>query len=539
MPMLQGDIALKKVGSQMSLEACGIDPDNTPPRSRLFMVVPKNANKSEIESRMSEFPGMQYCKTDLIASKGIVFVKYNSSSSAYAAMEAVQASGSISGYRVKVMIAEPKNRRMPTSLTGVYHGIGQKLSSSQQLPNLDESAFKDSKSLNSQKILQNAFGQTNYGSGFAQGLTSLMSSMTENQTCFGTHSNASSVQNFESCYGNEISENSSFRYHNSQIDLNSVPPGKRLFVVVHKGVNEEALSSIFRCYPEMEYVDLKRDRVSGRSKGYAYVNYHSLESAKAAQTQLNGVEFPQGSGCMLKVLFAAPLNVSRSRHTDLASLSVSSANSELQHSPAKAFLNTPSQDTAATAFQLPSPNSRDSVGQFGYGTEYLQNSARTDLSSASHESLRSPLSSPLGNSKIQPSCHHDINRMEQSLVDLRLDLGLFEAGDDNQQTGNIVSGLSLRDTTVDTLRDSVESSFGSFTAENPAVGEKHGDAFSLEESLHAEKVQDLFQKYDADSAFRDLEAKVSKIRLSNDDAHTMIKTGTDLSSLKSHVHQSL
>jgi RNA recognition motif-containing protein len=534
---LQGDSALKKGGSQMSLEG-GVDPDNTPQRSRLFMVVPKNANGSEIESRMSEFPGMQYCKTDLIASKGIVFVKYNSSSSAYAAMEAVQASGSISGYRVKVMIAEPKNRRMPTALNGVYHGIGQKMSS-HQLPNLDESTFKDSKSLNSQNILQNAFGQTNYGSGFAQGLTSLMSSMTENQTCFGTHSNASSVQNFESCYGNEVSDNTSFRYPNGQIDLNSVPPGKRLFVVVHKGVNEEALSSIFRCFPEMEYLDLKRDRVSGRSKGYAYVNYHSLESAKAAQAQLNGVEFPQGSGCMLKVLFAAPLNVSRSRQTDLASLSVSSTNSELQNSPAKAFLNTPSQDTAATAFQLPSPNSRDSVGQFGYGTEYLQNSARTDLSSASHDSLRSPLSSPLGNSKIQSSCHDDINRMEQSLVDLRLDLGLFEGGDDNQKTGTIVSGLSLRDATVDALRDSVESSFGSFTAENHVVGEKHSDVFSLEESLHAEKMHDLFEEYDADGAFRDLEAKVSKIRISNDDAHTMIKTGTDLSSLKSHVHQSL
>ena len=52
---------------------------------------------------------MQYCKTDLIASKGIVFAKYDASSSAYAAMEAVQASGSIAGYRVKVMIAEPKN----------------------------------------------------------------------------------------------------------------------------------------------------------------------------------------------------------------------------------------------------------------------------------------------------------------------------------------------------------------------------------------------------------------------------------------------
>ena len=59
------------------------DPDNVPPRSRLFIVVPKNAIGSQIESRMAEFPGLQYCKTDLIASKGIVFAKYDASSSAY------------------------------------------------------------------------------------------------------------------------------------------------------------------------------------------------------------------------------------------------------------------------------------------------------------------------------------------------------------------------------------------------------------------------------------------------------------------------
>ena len=74
---------------------------------------------------------------------------------------------------------------------------------------------------------------------------------------------------------------------------------------MHKGVNEESLASLFRCYPGMEYLNLKRDRVTGRSKGYAYVNYFNLESATLAQAQLNGIEFPQGSGCLLKVLYAA------------------------------------------------------------------------------------------------------------------------------------------------------------------------------------------------------------------------------------------
>lgn len=68
-----------------------------------------------------------------------------------------------------------------------------------------------------------------------------------------------------------------------------------------QSVGDEALSRIFRAFPGMEYCDLKKDRLSGRSKGYCYVSYAAPESAAAAQAQLNGVEFPPGSGYKLKV----------------------------------------------------------------------------------------------------------------------------------------------------------------------------------------------------------------------------------------------
>ena len=44
---------------------------------------------------MARFSGMQYCKTDLIATKGIVFVKYAKSSSACLAMETIQETGMV------------------------------------------------------------------------------------------------------------------------------------------------------------------------------------------------------------------------------------------------------------------------------------------------------------------------------------------------------------------------------------------------------------------------------------------------------------
>ena len=106
-------------------EDASLDPDNSPPRSRLFLVVPKSADGAAIEAEMARFPDMQYCKTDLVASKGIVFVKYARSSSAAAAMEAVQAGGQVAGYRVKCMLAEPKVRRSSSASPASVPGRAQ------------------------------------------------------------------------------------------------------------------------------------------------------------------------------------------------------------------------------------------------------------------------------------------------------------------------------------------------------------------------------------------------------------------------------
>jgi hypothetical protein len=76
----------------------------------------------------------------------------------------------------------------------------------------------------------------------------------------------------------------------------------RLFVVCSKSIDDALLARLFRAYPGMEYCDLKRDRATGRSKGYAYVNYSAPGPAAAASRELNGIEFPPGSGCRLKVM---------------------------------------------------------------------------------------------------------------------------------------------------------------------------------------------------------------------------------------------
>ena len=70
---------------------------------------------------------------------------------------------------------------------------------------------------------------------------------------------------------------------------------------LQQGATEDMVARIFRSFPGMEYCDLKRDRVTGQSKGYAYVNYSTADAAAAAVEQLNGLEFPPHSGQRLKV----------------------------------------------------------------------------------------------------------------------------------------------------------------------------------------------------------------------------------------------
>ncbi len=417
---------------------------------------------------MSRFAGMQYCKTDLVASKGIAFVKYATSSAACMAMETVQMAGMVAGYKVKIMLAEPKTRRTdPTQaflqgLPGLQHGLlpgafGGAGAGGPLMPPLSPHGLlgpamglQDFGSLGS----LGGVGSFGHGGGMGSlgGHTSLGSGMRSAHSGgshldmgsldgqhglgnggFGSLGNLNAPTSDYSKLGGGgslgLSSNSMLsgtgllgshvpyqqqeqqqQQQHQQYTTDSVGlPNSRLFIVVHKSAGEEALSALFRCYPGMEYLDLKRDRVTGRSKGYAYVNYTTPAAAGAAQAQLNGIEYPPGTGSRLKVLFAEPLgSMSRPRSGDTVSDSggVFSAGGGV---------GTPSNDTGATSFHMSSPTSRDSIGggsggggvglPGGFGQAALasaaaqqaqqQLSARTDLSSASHDSIISPRSSPL------------------------------------------------------------------------------------------------------------------------------------------------
>jgi hypothetical protein len=98
-------------------------------------------------------------------------------------------------------------------------------------------------------------------------------------------------------------------------DLNHHGPElsrQRLYVVVSKSATEEQIAKLFKRFGGMEYCNLKRDKKTGQSKGFCFVNFSTAESAELAKKALNGIEFPPGSGKPMKVLYSEVLKTSNS-----------------------------------------------------------------------------------------------------------------------------------------------------------------------------------------------------------------------------------
>ncbi|KAI0669834.1 splicing factor CC1-like protein [Trametes maxima] len=87
------------------------------------------------------------------------------------------------------------------------------------------------------------------------------------------------------------------RLHPGDGNLN-LPPGvsaphggMQLYVgSLHFNLTEADIKQVFEPFGELEFVDLHRDPMTGRSKGYAFVQYKRSEDAKMALEQMDGFE---------------------------------------------------------------------------------------------------------------------------------------------------------------------------------------------------------------------------------------------------------
>ncbi|EKM83907.1 hypothetical protein AGABI1DRAFT_110515 [Agaricus bisporus var. burnettii JB137-S8] len=71
----------------------------------------------------------------------------------------------------------------------------------------------------------------------------------------------------------------------------SAPHGAILYVgSLHFNLTESDIKQVFEVFGELEFVDLHRDAMTGRSKGYAFVQYKRAEDARMALQQMEGFE---------------------------------------------------------------------------------------------------------------------------------------------------------------------------------------------------------------------------------------------------------
>ncbi|GFR49625.1 hypothetical protein Agub_g11697 [Astrephomene gubernaculifera] len=292
------------------------DPDNIPPRSRLFIVVPKQADPQQINDAMAGYDGIEYCKTDLVASKGVVFCKFTKASYALRSLEDVTARGTVGPYKVKCMLAEPKTKRgrgdgSPQDMFSPLAQPAAKLEYGIN-PHLQPDATHMQLDLPMGHALSpGPIGVTDYttisGLGGLGGLGSFNHLNDAANLAANMQSHLSAqvgALGFNMGLGSLHTNSTSVTPHDSP-----TLSKQRLFVVVHKSVTQDVLARLFRKFNGMEYCDLKKDPATGRSKGFCFVNYSTPEAAAAAIAQLNGIEFPAHSNQRLKVMYAEQLGV--------------------------------------------------------------------------------------------------------------------------------------------------------------------------------------------------------------------------------------
>ncbi|KAL4070908.1 hypothetical protein J3A83DRAFT_4358970 [Scleroderma citrinum] len=95
----------------------------------------------------------------------------------------------------------------------------------------------------------------------------------------------------------QLTEAERNRLHPGDGNLN-LPPGvntshgaMQLYVgSLHFNLTESDIRQVFEPFGELEFVDLHRDPMTGRSKGYAFIQYKRGEDAKMALEQMEGFE---------------------------------------------------------------------------------------------------------------------------------------------------------------------------------------------------------------------------------------------------------
>lgn len=313
-----------------------IDPDNDPPHSRLFIVCGRGTTEEELEPECRAFGNVQYCRIvrDKTSAepKGIAYVKYDKASSAALAIEGLNGK--------KLLHDQPALKVMVADAKGSHSSKGPQSREPEDTPPRSRLFVICSKEFTEEELAEKfrLYGDIEYCK-LIRDKNSHESKGYAYVKYFKASHAAVAVEEVSSTVPEGVKlkaliadpkgknksggDMSSMGYPPMPMpvsypypDIGTMPgysmppyalPRQRLFIVCHKTVTQDQLARLFSRYPGMEYCDLKKDKQTGESKGFAYINYSTPQAAMMAKDQMDGFEFPPGS--VFKVMFAEPLGV--------------------------------------------------------------------------------------------------------------------------------------------------------------------------------------------------------------------------------------
>ena len=213
-------------------------------RTRLFVVCPREFSEEDLKQKFNEFGDYEYCNIirdkQTGESKGFGYVKFSRASTAALAMENCDKS-------LKAILAEPKSAKFAREAA--------------------------------QAAITREPRYSPRGDGLGPGMGGM-----------GGMGSVSPTHNPMDLF---TSQSYMFQGYESGI-------GNRLFVLVNPAVTQEQLMRLFDLIPGMEICEIKRNHITGESRGFAYITYSSIQAAVYAKEKLNGFEYPIGQKMIVK-----------------------------------------------------------------------------------------------------------------------------------------------------------------------------------------------------------------------------------------------
>eukprot|EP01098_Paradermamoeba_levis_P010999 TRINITY_DN465_c0_g2_i2.p1 TRINITY_DN465_c0_g2~~TRINITY_DN465_c0_g2_i2.p1 ORF type:complete len:357 (+),score=82.73 TRINITY_DN465_c0_g2_i2:116-1186(+) len=221
------------------------EPEDNPPHSRLFITCSKDITEQMLLDVFQRYGDFEYCKQvkdkTTHTPKGIAYVKYSKSSTAARAMEEINAVGEIDGLKIKVLIAEPKSARSNPFADPFAKGF---------VPPVPPPPMPGG-----------SWPPPMYGGYFPDPVSSYPPAAAGPAAGYPPMPAASGAS------GN-------FSHPNAMT---------RLFIVCNRVVTKDQLIGLFSRFPGLEYVDLKKDKATGESKGFCLRQLHNTPSCFAGK----------------------------------------------------------------------------------------------------------------------------------------------------------------------------------------------------------------------------------------------------------------